>query len=132
MKKLFSRLGFRKMDEMELAITLKSKNYAQLFTMTALAAWIIYDIIMSAADYDYQVNPLPLLILLISLAIESWSRIILNHRATAGDEEYEATKKRRMALGLIETIAAVVLIGVAAILIAAALRWGFFKAGVLS
>lgn len=132
MKKLFSRLGFRKMDEMELTIALRAKSHAQMFTITALATWMIYDIIMLAADYDYQVNLLPLLILLISLAIESWSRIILNHRATAGDEEYEATKKRRMALGLIETIVAVVLIGVAAILIAAALRWGFFKAGVLA
>ncbi len=131
MKRLMKALGFQPMDEMEMHISLRSKSYAQLFTQTALLAWVIIDLIQAAASYDYQGNILPWLLFLGSICVEDISRRILTGRATADDEEYVAEQKAkrpgRLALGIV----IIVLAAVVAVLLAGVLRYTLFQAGIL-
>ncbi len=45
MKGFFKRLGFRRMDEMEMEISLKSLRWSSLYSGCALAALTTYEII---------------------------------------------------------------------------------------
>ena len=131
MRKFLKIFGLLPMDEMEMHISLRSKSYAQLFTMAALFIWMIYDLIQAAMSYDYEGNILPWLIILGSLCIEDISKRSLTKRATADDEEYVAEQKAKRPEQLVIGIVLIVLTAAIAVVLAGALRYFFFQAGTL-
>ena len=133
MKRLFEKLQVSKMDEMEVAISLKAKRNALFFIEASLLIWMIYDMFQSAMHYDYQVNWLPAVIILITISIENISTFIMQRHATAGDEEYEATKEKKNIVSASAWMMVIIIVlFIVAIVGAGALRMVFFKAGVLS
>lgn len=131
MKKLFKSLGLHHEDEMEMQISLKSKSYAWLFTMTALFIWVVVEILQAAMNYDYQGSMLPWLLFLGSLLVEDSSRRTLKKRATCDDEDYVAEEKAKRPRQAAISIVLVIVCACVAVFLAAALRYIFFRAGVL-
>ncbi|MBQ7918562.1 MAG: hypothetical protein IJ324_01290 [Lachnospiraceae bacterium] len=131
MGKFLKILSCKPMDEMETHISLRSKSYAQLFTMAALIIWVLYDLIQAAMSYDYEGNFLPWLIILGSICIEDISKHILTKRATADDEEYVAEQKAKRPEQLIAGIVLIVLTAAVSVFLASAFRYLFFQAGIL-
>lgn len=131
MRKFFKIFNVQPIDEMEMQISLKSKRYAQFFTMTSLMLWVIYDLIQAAMSYDYEGNTLVPLIILGSICIEDISKRILTKRATADDEEYVAEQKAKRPAQLAGEITLLVLIAAVGVFLAGALRYTFFRAGIL-
>ena len=131
MKNISNIFNCKPMDEMETHIFLRSKSYAQFFTMATLIIWVLYDIIHAAMSYDYKSNILPCLIILGSYCIESISRQILTKHATQDDEEYVKEQKDKRPEQLLTTTLLLVLVAAIAVFAAAILRYVFFVAGVL-
>ena len=70
---------------------------------------------------------------LITISIESISTFIMQRYATAGDEEYEATKEKKNVVSASAWMMVIIIVlFIVAIVGAGALRMAFFKAGVLS
>lgn len=131
MRKLLKALGLHHEDEMEMQISLKSKSYAWLFTMTALFIWVVIELLQAAMNYDYQGSMLPWLLFLGSLLTEDFSKRIMKKQATCDDEDYVAEEKAKRPRQTAISIVLVIVSACVAVFLAAALRYIFFQAGVL-
>ncbi len=113
------------MGEMETHISLTAKSYAQIFTISALSVWVIYDLIQAAIHNNSDGNILPWLILVGTFCTEDIAKRIMTKEATQDDEEYraeqQADRPRRIILGVVVVIAS----AVAAVFIASALHYAF-------
>lgn len=131
MRKLLKALGLHHEDEMEMLISLKSKSYAWLFTMTVLFIWVVIEILRAAMNYDYQGSMIPWLLFVGSLLIEDFSKGIMKKNATCDDEDYVAEEKAKRPRQTVISIVLFIITAGIAVFIAGALRYIFFQAGVL-
>lgn len=86
MKKLFKKLGFRKMDEMEQSIMFKAQRNAYIFLEIALIAWGLYES-YKTLTYHTDLNIFPSMLATTGLLIQNSSQLIMTHNAVKGDEE---------------------------------------------
>lgn len=88
MKKIFSKLGFRKMDEMEKNIALRSQRIALAYALIVLIFWSLYE---SYQVYTYQtkLNILPCFLLVSTCWVLIISQAIFKKQATKDDEDYQ-------------------------------------------
>ena len=78
----------KKSDEMERNIQLRSEELGYRTILLAMAAWVLFDCWQSltgGADY----NPLPVLILCLSVSVQYFSQMAIRQKMIAGDEEYK-------------------------------------------
>ena len=87
MKKLFNKMGFRKMDEMEQHIAFKAQRNAYAFLVVALFIWTAYESCQVFANQT-RLNILPSLLLFAACAIQIISQLLLTHRAVKDEESY--------------------------------------------
>lgn len=86
MKKLFKALGFRKSDEMDVSIQLKSIRISWAFGIICLAVWSFYENYVAHAN-NMSINFIPSALLVSQGLILALSQLILHKSASKGDDE---------------------------------------------
>ena len=82
----------KKMDEMDRAIHLRSEEWGYKTAMLMLCGWTLYcswQTLMHGAAH----NPVPSLILCISVCVQGFSQLAMKRKMVAGDEEYHEPNK---------------------------------------
>ena len=97
-----------KMDEMDRNILLRSESLAYKFAVIALSLWVIFSSYKSLAN-DFKYNPLPVLILCLTISVQNFSRIYIKNKMVDGDEEYGKTNKFIENIVLIVSIVAIII-----------------------
>ena len=97
-----------KMDEMDRNILLRSESLAYKFAVIALSLWVIFSSYKSLAN-DFKYNPLPVLILCLTISVQNFSRIYIKNKMVDGDEEYGKTNKFMEILVLTLSILAIII-----------------------
>lgn len=91
MIKLFKALGFRKSDEMDVSIQLKSIRISWAFGIICLAVWSLYESYIAHTN-NVSVNLIPSALLISQSLILVLSQLILHkHMGKGGDEKNPAT-----------------------------------------
>ncbi|NLY37951.1 MAG: hypothetical protein GX044_01445 [Firmicutes bacterium] len=80
MKGLFKKLGFRRQDEMEMEITFKALRLAYIYSISALAIWAFYELIMAEVGW-------PFIILISQNLVYMIARLIYTKRISGGEDE---------------------------------------------
>ena len=86
MKKLFSALGFKKPDEMEKSIQLKSIRLAWIFTVIFLVVWGLYEN-HTAQINNESANLLPVTLLISQNFVLGFSQLFFRFCMTKGGSE---------------------------------------------
>ncbi|MBN7771797.1 hypothetical protein [Clostridium aminobutyricum] len=88
MKSFFAKLGFRKMDEMEMSIALKAQRNALIYVLLALTIWSLYE---SFKVYTQHIsfNSVPSFLLVTTSFVLILSQLVLQKRVVKGDDEYK-------------------------------------------
>ncbi len=111
MKKLFSELGFHKMDEMEKTIALRAQRIALTYSLIVLILWSLYE---SYKVYIYQtnLNVFPCFLLVSTCWVLIISQAVLKKQAIKDDEEYQKENPTwKFVLAVILTISIIIAIG---------------------
>ena len=90
MKRIFRKLGLRKMDEMERHIAFRAQRNAYMFLLAALTAWSFYESWRVYA-YHTRLDPLPCLLLAAACLIQSFSQLVMARNAVKDDEDSDET-----------------------------------------
>ncbi|OPX87212.1 MAG: hypothetical protein A4E53_02590 [Pelotomaculum sp. PtaB.Bin104] len=90
MKSLFSKLGFRKMDEMEKDIALKAQRNALIYVLLVLAIWSFYESFKVYTQHT-SLNSVPSFLLVTTSFVLILSQLVLQKRVVKGDDEYKDT-----------------------------------------
>lgn len=90
MKTFFSKLGFRRMDEMEKDIALKAQRNALIYALLALAIWSLYESFKAYTQHT-SLNSAPGFLLATTSFVLILSQIVLQKRVVKGDDEYKDT-----------------------------------------
>ncbi|MEG2094107.1 MAG: hypothetical protein RRY80_07325 [Lachnospiraceae bacterium] len=88
MKKTINKLGFRKMDEMEKNIALKSQRIALVYVIIALLIWSFYETYKVYA-YQTTLNILPCFLLVSTSWVLIISQLLLKKKAVKDDSDYQ-------------------------------------------
>lgn len=81
-----------KMDEMDRNILLRSESLAYKVAVIALSLWVIFSSYKSLV-YNFKYNPLPVLILCLTISVQNFSRIYIKNKMVDGDEDYGKANK---------------------------------------
>ena len=93
MKKMLEAIGFRKSDEMEKSIQLKSMRLACVYTTSFLLIWSLYGI------YSGSGNVIPFILFLSQSLIIVLSQLFFRSRMTGeADEEKEGAEEKSESL----------------------------------
>ena len=90
MKPFFSKLGFRKMDEMEKDIALKAQRNALIYVLLVLAVWSFYESFKVYTQHT-PLNSAPSFLLVTTSFVLIISQLVLQRRVVKGDDEYKGT-----------------------------------------
>jgi Mn2+/Fe2+ NRAMP family transporter len=111
MKSFFSKLGFRKMDEMEKDIAIKAQRNALIYVLLVLVICSFYE---SFKVYTQHIplNLVPSFLLVTTSFVLIISQLVLQKRAVKGDDEYKDTTpiSKIIVAGVVVT-AIIILIG---------------------
>lgn len=97
----------KKMDEMDRNIQLRAEERGYRIMVLLLGIWILFNCWQTLA-YGAEQQPLPVLILCLSVSVQSFSQIAMKQKMTAGDEEYR--EPNRLLWTILASIAAVAVI----------------------
>jgi hypothetical protein len=86
LKEFFKKLGFRKMDEMEMAIQLKSLRWAWLYTMVFLFVWFCYECFRVKTP-GTPINPLPLMLIVSQNIVHYIAETIYKKKVSSNADE---------------------------------------------
>lgn len=112
MKLFFSKLGFRKMDEMEKDISLKAQRNALIYVLLALAIWSFYESFKVYTQHT-SLNSVPSFLLVTTSFVLILSQLVFQKRAVKGDDEYkDATPILKIII--VGVIAAAIIISIGA------------------
>lgn len=81
-----------KMDEMDRNILLRSEGLAYKVAVISLSLWVIFSSYKSLV-YNSKYNPLPVLILCLTISVQNFSRIYIKNKMVDGDENYGKINK---------------------------------------
>ncbi len=90
MKSFFSKLGFRKMDEMEKDIALKAQRNALIYVLLVLVTWSFYESFKVYTQHT-PLNSAPSFLLVTTSLVLILSQLVLQKRVVKGDDEYKDT-----------------------------------------
>ncbi|MDF2512531.1 MAG: hypothetical protein K0S04_2397 [Herbinix sp.] len=90
MKSFFSKLGFRKMDEMERDIALKAQRNALIYVLVVLAILSFYESFKVYTQH-ISLNLVPSFLLVTTSFVLILSQLVLQKRVVKGDDEYKDT-----------------------------------------
>ena len=116
MSKLFKKLGFRKMDEMEQHIAFKAQRNVLIFLLIALFGWTLYE---SYKVYVFHtpLNLFPCFLLVAASWIQIFSQLIMTRNAVKDDEDsFETSPLLKIIILICVIVAVIVTIGAAIII----------------
>jgi Mn2+/Fe2+ NRAMP family transporter len=90
MKSFFSKLGFRKMDEMGKDISIKAQRNALIYVLLVLVIWSFYESFKVYTQHT-SLNSAPSFLLVTTSFVLILSQLVLKKRAIKGDDEYKDT-----------------------------------------
>lgn len=97
-----------KMDEMDRNILLRSEGLAYKVAVISLSLWGIFSSYKSLV-YNFKYNPLPVLILCLTISVQNFSRIYIKNKMVEGDEEYGRANKFMEIIALTLSILALII-----------------------
>lgn len=97
-----------KMDEMDRNILLRSESLAYKVAVVALSLWVIFSSYKSLV-YNFKYNPIPVLILCLTISVQNFSRIYIKNKMVNGDEDYRESNKFMEILVLSLSILAIII-----------------------
>lgn len=97
-----------KMDEMDRNILLRSESLAYKVAVISLSLWVILSSYKSLFS-DFKYNPLPVLILCLTISVQNFSRIYIKNKMVEGDEEYGKKNKFMEIIALTLSILALII-----------------------
>lgn len=101
----------KKMDEMDRNIQLRAAEYGYKTAILSLAGWTLFNCWQTFAN-GMEYNPMPTILLCLSVCVQSFSQIAMKQKMIAGDDEYkEPNKLVRIVLMTIIIVAVVLSIG---------------------
>ena len=77
----------KKMDEMDREIQLRSMEWGYKAAIVSLCLWVLYNSYQTLA-HGAEYQPLPSLMLCLTVCVQSLSQIAMKQKMVAGDEEY--------------------------------------------
>lgn len=86
MRKIWNKLGFRKMDEMEQMIAFKAQRNAFLYGVLFLVGWSIYNTCQAVVTQG-RVDTMPSLLLSTMVLVLIGSQVFYQHQLMAGTQE---------------------------------------------
>lgn len=97
-----------KMDEMDRNILLRSEGLAYKVAVISLSLWVIFSSYKSLV-YNFKYNPIPVLILCLTISVQNFSRIYIKNKMVEGDEEYGRANKFMEIIALTLSILALII-----------------------
>lgn len=97
-----------KMDEMDRNILLRSEGLGYKVAVMALSLWVIFSSYKSLV-YNFKYNPIPVLILCLTISVQNFSRIYIKNKMVDGDEEYGRANKFMEIIALTLSILALII-----------------------
>lgn len=88
MKNFFSKIGLRKMDEMDKSIAMKSQRIALVYVVGVLVVWSLYESYKVYA-YNTRINMAPSFLLVSTSLVLIFSQWVLQRQAVKDDSEYK-------------------------------------------
>ena len=85
MKRLLHAMGFRRADEMEKSIQLKSMRWAWAYTTLFLLVWVFYNLLIAET-----VSLLPVMLFITQQLVLSLAQLIYRARMSGGGDDEEA------------------------------------------
>lgn len=98
----------KKLDEMDRTIQLRAQEIAYRVTLVIMSVWTLYNCWQTLAN-GAPFQPLPGLIVCLSVCVQSFSQMAMKRKMTAGDEEYHEPNKLLWVVLAALAIAAIVL-----------------------
>ena len=116
MKRILKKLIPRRPDEMEKAILFRAQRNAYIFLVIVLAGWSLYE---SCKVYlrHTRLNLFPCFLLLMALAVQTFSQLIMTRSAVKDDEDSDETGPLVRIILLACIIASIIATAVAAFLL---------------
>ena len=74
----------------------------------ALSLWVIFSSYKSLV-YNFKYNPIPVLILCLTISVQNFSRIYIKNKMVDGDEEYGRANKFMEIIALTLSILALII-----------------------
>lgn len=100
-----------RMDEMDRNILLRSEGLAYKVAVISLSLWVIFSSYKSLV-YNFKYNPLPVLILCLTISAQNFSRIYIKNKMVDGDENYgKANKFMEIVVLTVSIFAIIIFIG---------------------
>lgn len=97
-----------KMDEMDRNILLRSEGLGYKVAVMALSLWVIFSSYKSLV-YNFKYNPIPVLILCLTISVQNFSRIYIKNKMVDGDDEYGRANKFMEIIALALSILALII-----------------------
>lgn len=97
-----------KMDEMDRNILLRSEGFGYKVAVISLSLWVIFSSYESLV-YNFKYNPIPVLILCLTISVQNFSRIYIKNKMVDGDEEYGRANKFMEIIALTLSILALII-----------------------
>lgn len=94
MNKIFSKLGFRKQDEMEITISLKSIKLAWIYTVVFLICWVLY-CNYKTKTFGEELNLIPLFLLITQNLVLVASQLVYKRNLTKGNDNDDNNNRNR-------------------------------------
>ena len=91
MNHIFTKLGFRKPDEMEKAILFRAQRNAYIFLVITLVAWSLYES-YNVYIHHSRLNLFPCFLLVTALIIQTLSQLIMTRNAVKDDKDSYETE----------------------------------------
>ena len=98
----------KKLDEMDRKIQLRGEEIAYKVTLLILSIWTLYNCWQTLAN-GAKYQPLPGLLVCVSVCVQSFSQMAIKRKMIAGDEEYHEPNKILWTIIGIVAVSAVVL-----------------------
>lgn len=113
MKEMLKKFGIQKPDEMQRYIITKAQNNAYLFLVIALIIWSFYES-YSVYKNHTRINPIPSMLLMGAMMIQSFTQIRMQRNATIDEEDNFPLLAKTLIIFCIITIiiTAIVVMGV--------------------
>ncbi len=96
------------MDEMDRNILLRSESLAYKVAVISLSLWVIFSSYKSLV-YNFKYNPIPVLILCLTISVQNFSKIYIKNKMVDGDEEYGRANKFMEIIALTLSILALII-----------------------
>ncbi len=111
MKTIFSKLGFKKADEMEKSIATRSIRVAWIYTVLFLFVWSLYESFYKSYYLHEAINLLPGFLLVSQSLIMGFSQLYFRNRMVDGEDEEKQSSFEKIFVVIIITVTITTILG---------------------